>query len=283
MDGPMTLVDLDIRSLTDGHRSRIAVATLNDPSRRNALSSALVADLLQAIDAAESSPDVGAIVFTGAGPAFCAGADLGKLAGDSSQKRSAEVAEEDLRSIYAAFIRVAECSLPTIAAINGPVVGAGLNLALACDVAIAVKSVKFESRFVRLGLHPGGGHTYLLQRTAGRQIANALALFGQTLSADEAVTRGLIWRSVEEDQLMDTALSMANAAVEVPRDLTTRIKQSIEATASAATYAESVDIELLPQLWSLEHPFFVERLAQLRSQISSTLPTVTSREGAERE
>jgi enoyl-CoA hydratase len=278
----MTLVDLDIRQLTDGHRSRIAVVTLNDPSRRNALSSALVADLLQAIDRAESSPEVGAIVLTGAPPAFCAGADLGKLAGDTSEKRSTEDAESDLRSIYAAFIRVAECSLPTIAAINGPVVGAGLNLALACDVAIAVNSVTFESRFVRLGLHPGGGHTYLLQRAAGRQTASALALFGQALSADEAVTRGLIWRSVEDDQLMDAALSMGNAAVEVPRELTTRIKQSIEATASAATYGESVDIELLPQLWSLEHPFFVQRLAQLRAQISTTPTTATSREGVER-
>jgi enoyl-CoA hydratase len=278
----MTLVDLDIRQQAEGHRSRIAVVTLNDPARRNALSSALVADLLQAIDTAESSSEVGVLVITGAPPAFCAGADLSKLAGNTSQKRSTKDAEGDLRSIYAAFIRMAECPLPTIAAINGPVVGAGLNLALACDVAIAVKSVRFESRFVRLGLHPGGGHTYLLQRAAGRQTASALALFGEALSADEAVARGLIWRSVEDDNLMETALSLASAAVEVPRELTTRIKQSIEATAIATTYGQSVDIELLPQLWSLEQPFFVERLAHLRARISSSPATANPQEGVGR-
>jgi enoyl-CoA hydratase len=276
----MTLVDLTIRPRADGNLSRIGVVTLNDPSRRNALSSALVADLIAAIDTAENSPDVGALVITGAHPAFCAGADLGKLATEAPGTRSSKDAEDDLRSIYAAFIRVAECSLPTIAAINGPAVGAGLNLALACDVAVASGSVRFESRFVRLGLHPGGGHTYLLQRAAGRQTASALALFGETLSAEEAASRGLIWRSVEDDKLMALALAMASAAVSVPRDLTTRIKHSIEATAAAQSYGESVDIELLPQLWSLEQPFFVERLAQLRAKISTTN---SDQEGASRE
>jgi enoyl-CoA hydratase len=275
----MTLVDLNIRPRVDGDHSHVGVITLNDPSRRNALSSALVADLLQAIDTAEGSPEVGALVISGAPPVFCSGADLGKLAANSSETRSSKDAEHDLRSIYAAFIRVAECSLPTIAAINGPAVGAGLNLALACDVAIAARSVQFESRFVRLGLHPGGGHTYLLQRAAGRQTASALALFGEVLSAEEAVSRGLIWRCVEDDKLMDAALAMASAAVGVPRELTTRIKQSIEATGSATTYGESVGIELLPQLWSLEQPFFVERLALLRAKIS-TSPMTTNPQGS---
>jgi enoyl-CoA hydratase len=130
-----------------------------------------------------------------------------------------------------------------------------------------------------LGLHPGGGHTYLLQRAAGRQTASALALFGEVLSAEEAVSRGLIWRCVEDDKLMDAALAMASAAVGVPRELTTRIKQSIEATGSATTYGESVGIELLPQLWSLEQPFFVERLALLRAKIS-TSPMTTNPQGS---
>jgi enoyl-CoA hydratase len=243
---------------------------LNDYSRRNALSSELVADLLQAIDIAEGSGEVGSLVITGVPPVFCSGADLGKLAGDSSDTRSSEDAEDDLRSIYAAFLRVSECSLPTIAAINGPAVGAGLNLALACDVAIAARTVEFESRFARIGLHPRGGHTYLLQHAAGGQTASALALFGEKLSADEAVSRGLIWRFVEDDKLMDAALAMASRAASVPRELTTRIKRSIEATSVATSYGESVDIELLPQLWSLEQPFFVEHLANLRARNSNS-------------
>jgi enoyl-CoA hydratase len=278
----MSLVDLDIRPQADGDQTRVGVVTLNDPARRNALSSALVTDLLLAIDTAEGSLEVGALVISGAPPAFCSGADLGKLAGNSSGSRSAEDAEDDLRSIYAAFIRVSECSLPTIAAINGPAVGAGLNLALACDVAVAARSVQFESRFVQLGLHPGGGHTYLLQRAAGRQITNALALFGETLSAEEAVSRGLIWRCVEDDKLMDAALAMASRAVGVPRELTARVKVSIEATSLATTYGESVDIELHPQLWSLEQPFFVERLAQLRARISTSSKLTNSDGGITR-
>jgi enoyl-CoA hydratase len=113
----------------------------------------------------------------------------------------------------------------------------------------------------------------LLQRATGRQTTSAFALFGETLSAEEAVARGLIWRSVEDDELMDVALAMASAAVGVPRELATRIKHSIEATASAATYGEGVDIELLPQLWSLGQPFFAERLAQLRARITSSKTT----------
>ena len=274
----MSLVDLNILQRHQGDLSDIAVVTLNDPSRRNALSSALVTDFLQAIDEAEQSPDVGVLIITGAPPAFCAGADLGKLAGDTTAVRTPEAAEDDLRSIYAAFVRVAECTLPTIAAINGAVVGAGLNLALACDVALAARSVQFDSRFVRLGLHPGGGHTYLLQRASGRQTTNALALFGETLSAEEAESRGLIWRCVEDDQLMNTALTMARAAVTVPRGLTTRIKRSVAETSDAATYGESVEIELRPQLWSLEQPFFNERLTQLRSRITTSSTPMPSQE-----
>jgi enoyl-CoA hydratase len=267
----MSLVNLDVRARADGDLTSVAVVTLNDPARRNALSSALVADLLDALDAAESSADVGAVIITGAQPVFCAGADLGKLASGSPGVRTNDEAEHDLRSIYAAFERVARCSLPTIAAVNGPAVGAGLNLVLACDVALSVRAVRFESRFVRLGLHPGGGHTYLLQRAAGRQLASALALFGESVSAEEAAARGLIWRCVDDDELMDVALTLASTAVSVPRELTTRIKHSIGATSAAATYGEGVDIELLPQLWSLDQPFFVERLAQLRSTITSSM------------
>ncbi len=278
----MPLVNLSIRPRNDGEQSGVAILTLNDPARRNALSSALVSDLLSAIDTAENSPEVGTLIVTGAPPAFCAGADLDKLASESSNERSTHDAEEGLRSIYAAFIRVAECSLPTIAAINGPAVGAGLNLALACDVAIAARSVNFDSRFLRLGLHPGGGHTFLLQRAAGRQVTSALALFGESLSADEAASRGLIWRSVDDDVLLAAALSLASAAASVPRELAVRVKRSIGATASAETYGEAVDIELLPQLWSLNHPFFLERLAQLRARISAP-GLSTDRAGGARE
>jgi enoyl-CoA hydratase len=143
-------VDLD---LADG----VAVVTLNDPDRRNALSADLVAGINEVFDQIESDPSCAVVVVTGAGTAFCAGADLGDLS---------RVGEEGLRQIYEGFLRVARSPLPTIAAVNGPAVGAGMNLALACDVRVVAESGRVDTRFMKLGIHPGGGHTWMMRRLA---------------------------------------------------------------------------------------------------------------------
>ncbi len=137
---------------TDRPGDRVAVVTLDDPSRRNALSLQLSADLASTIEALVEDPEVGAVVVTGDGPAFCAGADLTQL-GDS--------AREGLLAIYEGFLAVARCPLPTIAAVNGPAVGAGMNLALACDVRLAGESARFDTRFLQLDLRdPSGQGTH---------------------------------------------------------------------------------------------------------------------------
>ena len=140
---------------------RIATVTLDAPARRNSLSLEMVDELVAAFDELDARDDVGAAIITGAPPAFCAGATLAHLMGDQggSDRRAG------LRAIYEGFLRVAASPLPTVAAVNGAAVGAGMNLALVCDLRLAATTAVFDTRFLQLGLHPGGGHTWMLQRS----------------------------------------------------------------------------------------------------------------------
>ncbi len=119
------------------------------------------------------------MVLTGEPPAFCSGADVAALGSLSEQRDETE--RRQVTSIYEGFLRVLRSSLPTVAAVNGPAVGAGLNLALACTVRLAGTSARFDTRFLRIGLHPGGGHAWLLERAVGPQAAAAMVLFGERL------------------------------------------------------------------------------------------------------
>jgi enoyl-CoA hydratase len=133
--------DLVLFSVAD----HVALITVNDPERRNAVTGEMSKQLRAAVERAEADPDVHAVVVTGAGKAFCAGADLSALG---------SAAEQGLQQLYDGFMAVGKCALPTIAAVNGPAVGAGLNLALAADVRIAGPNALFDSRFQKLGIHP---------------------------------------------------------------------------------------------------------------------------------
>ncbi|NBP84443.1 MAG: enoyl-CoA hydratase, partial [Mycobacteriaceae bacterium] len=161
---------------------RVVVITVNDPDRRNAVTEAMSSELRDAVQRAESDSQAHAVVITGAGKAFCAGADLSALG---------TATDQGLERIYAGFMAVARCALPTIAAVNGAAVGAGLNLALAADVRIAGPHAMFDPRFQKLGIHPGGGATWMLHRAVGPQVARAALLFGMRFDAEDAVRHGL--------------------------------------------------------------------------------------------
>jgi enoyl-CoA hydratase len=239
---------------------RVALLTLDDAGRRNILSLALVDEIVAAFDRIERDDDVGAVVVTGAPPAFCAGADLSHLA-DSSQHAG-------IGSVYEGFLRVARSPLPTIAAVNGAAVGAGMNLALACDVRIAARSARFDTRFLKLGLHPGGGHTWMLRRAVGPQAAAAMVLFGDVLDGAAAAGAGLAWDCVDDDALVGRARRLAAAAAALPGGLVRRTKQTLQAMAGVATHDDAVQLELEAQLWSMQQPEFAERLAAMRARIA---------------
>ena len=241
----------------------VAVVTLNDPERRNVLSLPMVEEIVSTFDKLEADDSIGAVVVSGAPPAFCAGADLGDLGRGGEAGDGAGVT-----SVYDGFLRVARSTLPTVAAVNGAAVGAGMNLALACDVRIAGRSGRFDTRFLKLGLHPGGGHTWMLQRITGPQTAAAMVLFGQVLEGEAAAAHGLAWKCVDDDALMAEAIEFAGLAAGAPRELAIKAKETLRAVADLDAHDDAVAVELTAQRWSFGQPFFAERLAAMRERIS---------------
>jgi len=219
----------------------------------------MVAAIVSAMDKVEANRSVGALVVTGAPPAFCAGANLGNLA---------EATADSLGAIYEGFLRIARSPLPTIAAVNGAAVGAGMNMALACDVRLAGERAKFDTRFLQIGIHPGGGHTWMMRRILGPQATFATVVFGEVVDGREAERIGLVWKCVADDQLMSEAMKLATRAAEAPRDLLESVKKTIKDMADVRAHPDAVKRELDPQVWSTRQPWFAERIAALQKKIT---------------
>jgi enoyl-CoA hydratase len=257
-----------------------ALLTLRDPRRRNAMSRALSDRLLEALDAVAADERVHAVVVTGAadrGPAFCAGGDLDELSAIGETEGSD--GEAAIKAVYAGFLALAACPVPTIAAVDGPAVGAGINVALAADIRLAGDTARFEPGFLRLGLHPGGGMTWMTQRLVGQQTTLAMLLAGEGLDAAAAVASGLALRRVPGEMpdppvhgdgtaarspVVTEALRMASHSARAPRDLVVATKASVRATTDLADHAAAVDIEVGPQLTSLHSPAFRAGLERVR-------------------
>ena len=247
----MASSDLVLYSVTD----HVALVTVNDPDRRNAVTDAMSAQLRAAVDRAEADADVHAVVVTGAGKAFCAGADLSALGA---------AAEEGLLRIYDGFMAIANCTLPTIAAVNGAAVGAGLNLALAADVRIAGPHAMFDPRFQKLGIHPGGGATWMLQRGVGPQVARAALLFGMRFDADAAVAHGLAL-SVADDPVAAALELAAGPAIGAARGGAGHQGHHAGHRDTGCRrhrpHHTALRTELGPQATSIQSPEFAARLA----------------------
>ncbi|MGQ0574443.1 MAG: enoyl-CoA hydratase [Pseudonocardia sp.] len=235
---------------------RVAVLTVANPARRNAMDRRMSGLLADAVAAAVADDGVGAVVVTGEDPAFCAGGDLAELQGADPAT---------LHAVYAGFLAVAQCPLPTVAAVNGAAVGAGLNLALACDVRLAGPNARFDARFLPLGLHPGGGYTWMAQRVLGPQGAAALTLFGEVVDAAEAERLGLVLRRVDDARA--AAIELAARAADAPRDLAVTTKATMRVTANLAAQADAVEVEVRAQAASVRSAAFGERVAALQGRI----------------
>jgi enoyl-CoA hydratase len=213
-------------------------------------------DLTAAFDEVESRTDVTAVVLTGAGPAFCAGADLADLLA------GADGDPGPVRRVYGGFDRVRRSPLVTVAAVNGPAVGAGLNLALVCDLRIAAASAWFDCRFLGIGLHPGGGHLHMLQRLVGPQTAAAMVLAGRRVDAAAAQSAGLVLDVVADDRLLAAAADLAGRIAGAPRELVLTTKRSLY-DEPGMTAGQAMALEEERQLWSLHLPSTVQGLRAL--------------------
>ncbi|HEX2399902.1 MAG TPA: enoyl-CoA hydratase-related protein [Mycobacterium sp.] len=227
--------------------SGVGVITLNNPALRNAITADLVDELTAAVNSLVAASSVHALVLTGAGSTFCAGADRNLLA---------RADEATLRFIYDAFLQIRQCPLPTVAAVNGPAVGAGLNLALACDIRVAAQSAVFDPRFIQIPIHPGGGCTWMLRELAGPQAAAALTLFGLPIDAVRATELGLAWACIPDDELLATALWLCSTVTAAPRALVQQVKATLGAIARVSGHSEAVEYELRQQLSSIAHTEF---------------------------
>lgn len=247
---------------------RVALLTVRDPKRRNAMTATLSERLVAALADLGADPGVHAVVVTGGDdpkPAFCAGGDLDELAA------AGDAGAHALHRIYAGFMALARCPLPTFAAVDGPAVGAGLNLALAADVRIAGATARFEPGFLRLGAHPGGGMTWMAQRLMGPQVTTAMLLGGEALDAARAAEVGLALRVADGEgadgrsAAVTECLRMAAVSGAAPRELVVATKASLRTTAGLTDHAEAVEVEVGPQLASLRSAGFREGLARVRA------------------
>ena len=192
----------------------VATVTLHRPERLNAADARMWSGLAEAMRILAGSTDVRAVVLQGAGRAFCAGADLAAGASAAGEDRHSEV--DTMRRIGAVCLAVHELALPMVARVQGPAVGAGWNLALACDLVVAARSATFSQIFARRGLSVDFGGSWLLPRLVGLQRAKELVLLAEMLDAEEAYRMGLVTRVVDDDRLDDEVAAVVRRLVAGP-------------------------------------------------------------------
>ncbi|MGO9602570.1 MAG: enoyl-CoA hydratase-related protein [Candidatus Binataceae bacterium] len=184
-------------------RDNVARIALNRPEAANSLNSTLSSEVMDAVIRSEEDPEVRALVITGSGRFFCAGADLKGFYSQSSELKS------KVSLFHATIGRIMRADLPVIAAVNGAAAGAGMGLACACDLVVAAESAKFTMAYTKIGLSPDGATTYFLPRLIGVRRAIELAYLNRSLTAREAVEWGIATRVVPDDRLAEEAHALA--------------------------------------------------------------------------
>ncbi|KOV60556.1 enoyl-CoA hydratase/isomerase family protein [Streptomyces sp. MMG1121] len=186
----------------------VTVLTFDNPDRRNPMTARLTEQWQHTMRSLREAPDLRAVVVTGTGPAFCSGADLDELADRHAQGLPG--ARARLSAFYRAWLTVRDLPVPTVAAVNGHAVGAGLALALACDLRYAAEEARLGAPFVRLGLHPGMATTALLAEAVGLPRARELLLTGRLVSGTQAAAMGMVHEALPAEQVLRAALAVAD-------------------------------------------------------------------------
>ncbi len=229
----------------------VAWIRLNRPEKMNAVNSALRAQLAEAVKQVERDPEARVVVVTGAGRAFCAGADVREFA-------SREGAVETIRAEYESILsRLRSMPKPVIAAMNGVAAGIGASMALVADIRIAVPEASFVEAFVKIGLTVDGGASWLLPRLIGPGKALEMFFTGRPMGAEEAERLGLVNQVVPAERLEETVGELARALAAGPAGALGAIKRSVNYSLNA-TFEEAMDFEFLLQGVQMEGADFKE-------------------------
>jgi 2-(1,2-epoxy-1,2-dihydrophenyl)acetyl-CoA isomerase len=231
-----------LESVTD----RVATLTLNRPDRLNALSSPMLDALLEALPRLAADSQIAVVVLTGAGRGFCAGGDVKSMAEGSSQLGVADAVQR-LRGRMEVSRLLHEISKPTIAMVNGAAAGAGLSMALACDMRIAAQSARFITAFAKVGFSGDFGGSYFLSKLVGTGKARELYYTGDPLDADQALALGMANRVVPDAELLDATMSLARRLAHGPSIALGLMKQHFN-SAENGTLSELLDLEALNQI-----------------------------------
>jgi 2-(1,2-epoxy-1,2-dihydrophenyl)acetyl-CoA isomerase len=219
-------------------KDRIATLTLNRPDRLNAFSLAMIKEARQAVNEVERDNTVRALIITGMGRGFSAGLDM-----DAFDELDS-LPHREVRDFMHGWGNLYSLSKPTVAAINGPAVGIGLTIAMMCDLRVAAENARFSMAFVKLGIIPGMGSTYILPRLVGQAKATELMLLGETFTARDAAGMGLLTKIVPEAEVMATARKLAQTLAEGPALAQELIKRAVHLSFHNS-YVQQTEMEAL--------------------------------------
>jgi len=230
-------------------RGTVGVITLNRPDALNALTLPMAQELKAALGEARELR-ARAMVLTGAGRSFCAGGDLREMQKIAAQDGRAEAFfDEPLRVLNECVLLIRRTPLPFIAAVHGAASGGGCNIALACDLVVAGESARFNQAFIRVGLSPDCGGTFILPRLVGWRRATELLMTGDVVTAQRALEMGMINKVVPDNELMDQTMRLAETLATAPTAAIGRIKELLELS-TTNDYAAQLELERKAQLQS---------------------------------
>lgn len=229
----------------------LAIVTLNDPLHMNAVDEIMRRDVVAAMNAALDDEGVRAILVTGAGEAFCAGANLRDMSGEYARGVTPDVGHMLRDGVIPLLVRMTEASKPIVAAVNGAAAGVGCGFALAADIVLVGRSGYFLQSFIRLGVVPDGGSSWLIPRLAGRGRAAAMMMLGEKIGAETAVAWGLAHRLFEDAELPSAARAMAMGLANGPTLAYGKLKHLL-ARSVDSSFAEQLELETACQQASFE-------------------------------